>query len=97
MVILISCSDEYIKYLSSFTRKPAPEYVKKLFPQYRITQLIGSGGFAEVYIGTNSDGQGIAIKVPHFIMGETLDSSVLDKFSFESEIWKKLDHVNIVT
>ena len=89
-------SDSYVRFLVPPVKEPAPDYIKNALPEYRITHLLGSGGFADVYEGSDPDGLGVAIKVPQFKMGKTIDSSVLEKFAFEAEIWKKLDHENIV-
>ena len=89
-------SDSYVRFLVPPIEQPAPEYVKNALPEYRITHLLGSGGFADVYEGSDPDGKGVAIKVPQFKMGKTIDSSVLEKFALEADIWKKLDHEHIV-
>jgi len=92
----IVSSDSYVRFLVPPIKQPAPEYVKNTLPEYRITHLLGSGGFADVYGGSDPDGLAVAIKVPQFKMDKTLDSSVLDKFALEADIWSKLDHENIV-
>ena len=92
----ITPSDSYVRYLTPPHRTSAPDYIKKLLVDYRILHQIGFGGFANVYEGTNVDGVSIAVKVPKIKFDETVDSSQLDKFSCEAEIWDKLEHENIV-
>ena len=96
MTTRIVPSDSYIQFLVPPVTQPAPDYIKNALPEYRITHILGSGGFADVYEGSDPDGWGVAIKVPQFKMGKTIDSSVLEKFALEAEIWKKLDHEHIV-
>ena len=92
----IQLSDRYVGYLVSPKEKPAPEHIKKLLRKYRITHILGSGGFADVYKGSNAEGQAVAVKVPHFQTEKTMDVSILKDFTSEADIWKKLDHENIV-
>ena len=93
---IITPSDSYVNHLSPPYRRPVPMHIKKLLSDHRIMHLIGSGGFANVYEGTNIDGLAIAVKVPQVKFDETVDSTVLKKFSSEAEIWEKLEHENIV-
>ena len=89
-------SDSYVHFLVPPIQQGAPDYIKNVLPEYRITHLLGSGGFADVYEGSDPNGWGVAIKVPQFKMDKTIDSSVLEKFALEADIWKKLDHENII-
>ena len=93
----IEPSDSYIKFLVPPQHKTAPEHIKKLLSKYRITHFLGAGGFADVYEGTDENGWGVAIKVPQFKMEKTMDSTSLKRFASEADIWKKLQHDNIVT
>ncbi len=93
----IKPSDSYARFLVEPSRKPAPKHIKKLLPKYRITHFLGAGGFADVYEGTDENGWGVAIKVPQFKMEKTMDTSALKRFASEADIWKKLQHENIVT
>jgi len=89
-------SDSYTRFIVQPTRKLAPEHIKKLLSNYRVTHFLGAGGFADVYEGTDEDGVGVAIKVPQFKMEKTMDSTTLKRFASEADIWKKLHHENIV-
>lgn len=93
---MIKPSDSYTHFLVKPTSIPAPQHIKKLLPKYRITHFLGAGGFADVYEGTDDDERGVAIKVPQFKMEKTMDSTALKRFASEAEIWKKLQHENIV-
>ena len=93
----IKPSDSYTRFLVEPIRKTAPEHIKKLLPKYRITHFLGAGGFADVYEGTDENGWRIAVKVPQFKMEKTMDTSALKRFASEADIWKKLQHENIVT
>ena len=77
-------------------RKSVSPAIANLIPGYILSYQLGSGGFATVYKATGPDGKEYAIKLPKFI-DETLDSSVLQKFKAEADIWGKLKHKNIVT
>ena len=70
--------------------------IKNIIPGYIITDKLGAGGFATVYKAINKDGVAVALKLPKFL-DETIDSSVLNKFQAEADIWKKLIHKNIVS
>jgi len=70
--------------------------IKTIIPGYTLTGKLGTGGFATVYKAIGPEGKKYAIKLPKF-MDSTIDTSVLDKFREESDIWKKLKHKNIVT
>src|SRR5260370_5457995 len=60
---------------------------------YRLIQLLGEGGFAEVYLGEHIHlGTQAAIKVLH----TQLTSNDMDKFSFEARTVARLVHPNIV-
>ena len=89
-------SDSYIRFLSPPAPKPAPDHIKNLLSDYRITEVLGSGGFAEVYAGTDANGKYAAIKIPQMKLDTTIDSSIIDNFEKETEIWKNLEHPNIV-
>jgi serine/threonine protein kinase len=89
-------SDSYIRFLSPPSSSPAPEHIRKLLSEYRITHLLGSGGFADVYAGIDASGRDVAIKIPQMKFDSTVDSSVYDKLDKEANIWKNLEHPNIV-
>ena len=83
-------------HLGALTLEKVSSGIKNILPGYIITDKLGAGGFATVYKAINKDGDAVAIKMPKFL-DETIDSSVLNKFRAESDIWKKLKHRNIVT
>lgn len=89
-------SDSYIRFLTPPQPCPAPENVRNILSEYRLTYLLGSGGFADVYAGTDGNGRDIAIKIPQMKFDTTIDSSVYDKYEKETGIWKNLKHPNIV-
>ncbi len=84
------------EHLGTLNLEAVAGHMKNIIPGYIITDKLGAGGFATVYKAINKDGVGVAIKMPKFL-DETIDSSVLNKFKAESDIWKKLKHKNIVT
>lgn len=64
---------------------------------YTITDIIGKGGFGEVYKAKRDiDGQTYALKVPCLDMHETMDTDQITALLKEVKIWKELDHTNIV-
>ncbi len=91
--------DEYTEDLKdklpALSLQEVPKAIKNIIPSYIITHKLGSGGFATVYKAINKDGDAVAIKMPKFL-DETVDSSILNKFKAEADIWKKLHHKNIV-
>ena len=87
--------DSYKAHFSPPLPTPIPASMGYAIPNYTLTYKIGEGGFATVYQGKTPSDQFVAIKLPKF-MGETLDSSIYDKFESEARIWSKLKHPNIV-
>ena len=85
----------YKEKLASLSGNEAPSNVRKIIPGYIVTHKIGAGGFATVYRALDDRGEPVAIKLPKFL-DETLDSSVLENFKAEANMWKKLKHRNIV-
>ena len=88
--------DDFKEHLPSLSLETVSSSIKNIIPGYIITDKLGAGGFATVYKAINKDGVAVAIKMPKFL-DETIDSSVLNKFQAEADIWKKLRHPNIVT
>ena len=92
----ISPSSSYVRFLA-LSQKPAPKHIQNILPGYKITHILGSGGFANVYRAVGLHGKEVALKIPKTddIMA-TMDMSVIEKFKTESDIWTKLEHENIV-
>ena len=89
-------SNSYVPFLSPPVPRPAPDHIKDILPDYRITEVLGSGGFADVYAGTDRKGNNVAIKIPQVKFDKTIDGSIYDKFQKEANVWSKLEHSNIV-
>ena len=88
--------DDLLEALPALELEKVSPAIRNIIPGYIITDKLGAGGFATVYKAINKEGDPVAIKMPKFL-DETIDSSVLNKFQAESDIWKKLKHKNIVT
>jgi|GEM_PF-1829098 len=61
-----------------------------LLPQlenYTLERKIGSGGFADVYLGQDKEGQTVALKIPRLSQYETIEAK---DFLSEAELWSKL-------
>jgi len=62
--------------------------------KYDIQELIGLGGFADVYKATKKDdGRFVAIKRPRLAQSETIETPI---FLEEAKLWSQLHHRNIV-
>ena len=98
MVSIIVPSDSYSKYLSLSHLQPAPDHVRNLLSGYEITHILGAGGYAKVYKAIGPGGREVALKIPltDNLMA-TMDMEVIDRFRSEAELWKRLEHPNIVT
>jgi len=63
--------------------------------KYRIVKKIGSGGFADVYLGEHTQlGRGVAIKI--LARGRSEDEDMVERFRRESKAAAKLSHPNII-
>ena len=69
--------------------------IQSIIPGHTITHKIGSGGFATVYQALNPAANPVAIKLPKFL-DDTVDESILRQYRTEGEIWKSLEHDNVV-
>jgi len=61
-----------------------------LLPQlenYTLERKIGSGGFADVYLGRSSEGLNVAVKIPRMSQYETIEAK---DFMGEAELWSRL-------
>ncbi len=86
----------YKDYISSETSfQPVTATRINIVPNYTMTHKIGAGGFGTVYKAFHVSGKNVAIKLPK-MLDETIDVSVLQKFKEEADIWRKLQHRNIV-
>lgn len=66
----------------------------ELSEKYEILDLIGLGGFADVYKARRKeDGQIVAVKVPRLAQFETVEPGA---FLQEAQLWSRLNHPNIV-
>jgi serine/threonine protein kinase len=86
----------YILYIFLKERKEASmtSRVGQQFGNYRLTQRVGAGGFAEVYVGEHIHlGTLAAIKVLYTQLG---DASAVESFRKEARIIAQLVHPNIV-
>ena len=62
--------------------------------KYRIKQLIGNGGFAQVYAALDTiEGIDVALKIP---LGRHVDDELLELFKQEVRLVASLDHPNIL-
>ena len=91
----IQLNTTYNKYLPETLLKDVPSSIKDSIPNYMLIHKLGTGGFATVYLAKDPYGRKVALKVPRFL-DETMDSSVLDKFKAEANLWRRLEHKNIV-
>lgn len=80
-------------------KKPVPLPGGPLQQKYELVRPLGGGGQADVYEARRrSDGLRVAIKVPRGVAGGvlTLNSAAYNELEQEADVWKKLDHPNIV-
>jgi serine/threonine-protein kinase len=64
-------------------------------PKYRLTKLIGEGGFGQVWSAEReSDGERVAIKILHLELVRSIDA--LTRFQREIEAIQRLEHPNVV-
>jgi eukaryotic-like serine/threonine-protein kinase len=64
-------------------------------PRYRLTKLIGEGGFGQVWSAErDSDGERVAIKILHLELVRSIDA--LTRFQREVEAIQRLAHPNVV-
>jgi len=75
-------------------RLPKTELGGEISVNYEVLDLIGFGGFADVYKARRKkDGRIVAIKIPRLAQFETVEPRV---FLEEAELWSRLHHPNIV-
>ena len=71
MEVIITPSLSYVEYLNISPQRAAPLFIRNILPEYRITGILGVGGSADVFSGTDRDGNPVAIKVPQMKFDET--------------------------
>ena len=75
-------------------RPPKPELGGEISEKYELLDLIGFGGFADVYrTRRKEDDRIVAIKIPRLAQFETVEPTV---FLEEAKLWSRLNHPNIV-
>ncbi len=93
---IVTTSASYVPFCIMPPKRSVSAEVRKVIPDYEITGLIGRGGTAEVYSANGPNDCQVAIKVPQMKFDSTVDETVFAKFEKEAEMWKNLDHTNIV-
>ncbi len=94
---MITPTDSFKQSFALQQLRVAPDRVRQIIPEYKITHILGVGGNAVVYLALDSKGYNVALKVPKSTdIYETIDESIIKKFHSESGIWEKLNHSNIV-
>ncbi len=88
--------DSFVPFLAGTPSREAPTHVCNILPRYTITHVIGSGGCADIYRASSARGAPVAIKIPHTKFDSTIDTSVYRRFNEEAQLWKILNHPNIV-
>ena len=63
---------------------------------YKLTKLIGKGGFGEVFIAKNEYGENIAVKVKKIHSDPGIMEKSSELFRSELEALYNLDHPNIL-
>jgi serine/threonine-protein kinase len=73
---------------------PAPDLLGRSLGPYRLERLLGQGGFAWVFLGRETDGSPVAVKVlkPRYAGDPQFES----RFRNESQTAAKLQHPNII-
>ncbi|HEX5062851.1 MAG TPA: serine/threonine-protein kinase, partial [Kofleriaceae bacterium] len=62
--------------------------------KYTLKELLGQGGFGEVYVGEQKGGPNVAVKI--LDAAHAKDDDAIERFKREGETAKRLDHPNIV-
>jgi len=89
--------DLFKSKLTPTEKRTVKSAMKMIIPNYFISHKIGSGGYASIYKATRPDGKEVALKIPKSQdIFETLDDSIIKKFTNEANLWKKLQHNKIV-
>ncbi len=64
-------------------------------PGYKMIKQLGVGGFSEVWLAEKNDVK-YAIKIPKIEIQKTFTANDIESFIREADLWKKLQHENIV-
>ena len=70
-------------------KQPRPKVGK-----YQLKELLGSGGYGDVYVGEQKTGPNVAVKL--LDAAHSRDEDAIARFKREGETAKRLDHPNIV-
>jgi tetratricopeptide (TPR) repeat protein len=102
---LIQQAEGELEQCGKALREPVPIPVAVPLPagvlheRYELVRALGGGGQADVYEARRRlDGIRVAIKVPRGVAGgvHTLNSAAYNELEQEADVWKKLEHPNIV-
>jgi serine/threonine protein kinase len=62
--------------------------------KYQLAEVLGAGGYGEVYVGKPASGRAVAVKV--LDAARVRDEDAVERFRREAETARKLEHPNIV-
>lgn len=79
---------------SSGTKSALKRLTGSKVGKYTLTDLLGQGGFGEVYVGEQKNGPNVAVKI--LDAGHARDEDAIARFKREGETAKRLAHPNIV-
>jgi eukaryotic-like serine/threonine-protein kinase len=74
--------------------KAAPKRPGGKLGKYTLDELLGTGGYGEVYVGKPATGRHVAIKVLDAVHAR--DEDAVERFKREAETARRLEHPNIV-
>ena len=89
---LDALKQKVLRYQPSLQAAGLP-YKTGALPQlehYSVEKKIGQGGFADVYLGHNTQGVAVALKIPRLPQYETIEAK---DFINEAELWSKLSRL----
>src|SRR5689334_3502486 len=62
--------------------------------KYTLGDLLGQGGFGDVYVGETAEGRSVAVKILE--ANASRDADAVERFKREADTAKRLEHPNIV-